>query len=144
MRFLRWTAAMIFGVGLLAAAVPGHAQEDRDRDGRAGQTNRWEQPPSEYTRDIQRQAYRDGMRGGREDAINHRNPDVNNRDEFRHYHGPDRGAYKEAFVRGYNTYYMHTGDRRGGDRRRDDEQGDDGRRDDQRRDNQRRDDQPHN
>lgn len=68
----------------------------------------WEQPPSEF-REIQQQAYHDGVEGARRDFENHRKPDVNNRDEYRHPHvpGPDKDVYREAFRRGYETGVQH-------------------------------------
>ena len=100
----------------------------------------WEQPPDEYSRDLQRQAFHDGIEGARRDVENHRQPNVNNRDEFRHYRGPERRAYKQAFARGYQTFFEHQGDRPrdGDDRRRDRD-----RHDDDRHDGDRRDDAPH-
>jgi len=68
----------------------------------------WEQPPAEF-REVQRQGFHDGVEGARKDFQNHRRPDVENRDEFRHPHvpGPDRRAYREAFRRGYQAGVDH-------------------------------------
>jgi len=68
----------------------------------------WETPPSQY-REVQQQGYRDGIEGARKDYQNHRRPDVNNRDEYRHPHvpGPDKGAYREAFRMGYQAGVEH-------------------------------------
>ena len=73
---------------------------DRDRD--------WNTPPQEF-RDIQRQGYHDGIEGARKDYDNHRRPDVNNRDEYRHPHVPEsaRADYRESFRRGYDTAWDH-------------------------------------
>jgi hypothetical protein len=54
--------------------------------------------------DIQRRGFQDGMDGARKDLDNHRRPNVNNRDEYRH---PNisrsfRDEYREAFRRGYD------------------------------------------
>jgi hypothetical protein len=40
---------------------------------------------------------------------NHRKPDVNNRDEYRHPHVPDdeKQPYREAFRRGYEVGVEH-------------------------------------
>lgn len=72
---------------------PGYGQ------GRGG----WDTPPQEY-REFQRQGFHDGIEGARKDIENHRRPNVNNRDEFRHPNVPGnvRHDYKEAFRRGYN------------------------------------------
>jgi len=69
----------------------------------------WEGPPGEYQRDIQRQGFHDGIEGARKDFQNHRRPDVNNRDEYKHpqYHGRDRDDYREAFRRGYDVGVQH-------------------------------------
>jgi len=54
--------------------------------------------------DIQRRGFQDGMEGARKDLGNHRQPNVNNRDEYRHPNVPRgmRNEYKEAFRRGYD------------------------------------------
>jgi len=68
----------------------------------------WDAPPPEF-RDIQRQGFHDGIEGARKDFDNHRRPDVNNRDEYRHPHVPPsaRQDYREGFVRGYNAAMSH-------------------------------------
>jgi hypothetical protein len=78
----------------------GFAQ-DRDRD--------WDRPSDEWN-EFQRRGFHDGIEGARRDAENHRQPDVDNRDEFRH---PDnvppqmRRAYREGFRRGYERGMSH-------------------------------------
>jgi len=69
----------------------------------------WDAPPREFN-DIQRQGFRDGIEGARKDIQNHRRPDPNNRDEYRHPNVPPplRDAYREGFRRGYDrgtTYF---------------------------------------
>src|ERR1700748_557594 len=73
-----------------------------------GQAGGWDVPPQEF-RDIQRQGYHDGIEGARKDFDNHRRPDVNNRDEYRHPHVPAsaRDDYREGFRRGYETAMSH-------------------------------------
>jgi hypothetical protein len=68
----------------------------------------WDTPPQEF-RDIQRQGYHDGIEGARKDFDNHRRPDVNNRDEYRHPHVPAnaRDDYREGFRRGYEAGVAH-------------------------------------
>lgn len=68
----------------------------------------WEAPPSEY-QEVQRRGFHDGLEGARKDYENHRRPDVNNRDEYRHPHVShrDRRAYREAFRRGYSVGVQH-------------------------------------
>jgi len=69
----------------------------------------WEGPPPEYQRDFERQAFHEGVEGARKDFQNHRRPDVNNRDEYRHPHVPDgeKEAYRAAFSRGYQAGVEH-------------------------------------
>ena len=74
----------------------------------------WDAPPGEFS-EIQRRGFRDGMEGARRDADNHRRPDVNNRDEYRH---PDipyqmRRPYREGFRRGYDLAMSHIKHERG-------------------------------
>jgi len=53
--------------------------------------------------EIQRRGFQDGMEGARKDLDNHRRPDVNNRDEYRHPRVPRelQDEYREAFRHGY-------------------------------------------
>ena len=88
---------------------PGYGYQ-QGPDGRGG----WDAPPSEFTRDIQRNAFRDGINGAQHDAENRRPPNVMNRDEYRNYRGPERRVYRQAFERGYRAFWDHAG--RGGPR----------------------------
>jgi hypothetical protein len=85
-----------------AATAPAFQYQDRDHD------RDWNEPPQEF-RDIQRQGYHDGVEGARKDYDNHRRPDVNNREEYRHPHVPEsaRADYREGFRRGYDTAWDH-------------------------------------
>jgi hypothetical protein len=77
----------------------------QDRDDRGG----WDRPDNAWN-DIQRRGFHDGIEGARRDAENHRQPDVNNRDEFRHPDNvppPMRRAYREGFRRGYERGMSH-------------------------------------
>jgi ribosome modulation factor len=73
--------------------------------------------------DIQRRGFQDGMEGARKDLDNHRRPDVNNRDEYRHPNVPRqvRDRYRDAFRRGYEQYMSQQYGGRGRDRDRDDD-----------------------
>jgi len=73
-----------------------------------GRAGGWDAPPQEF-KDIQRQGYHDGIEGARKDYDNHRRPDVNNRDEYRHPHVPSsaRSDYRDGFRRGYDTAMEH-------------------------------------
>ncbi len=68
----------------------------------------WDAPPQEF-RDIQRQGFHDGIEGARRDFDNHRRPNVNNREEFRHPHVPPsaRQDYRDGFRRGYDVAMSH-------------------------------------
>jgi hypothetical protein len=87
-----------------AASAPASQYQDHDRD----RDRDWNSPPQEF-RDIERQGYHDGIEGARKDYDNHRRPDVNNRDEYRHPHVPEsaRKDYRESFRRGYDTAWDH-------------------------------------
>lgn len=73
-----------------------------------GRDRGWDAPPSELNA-IQRQGFHDGMEGARKDFDNHRRPDVNNRDEYRHPNLPpeEREAYRDGFRRGYDRAMSH-------------------------------------
>ncbi|HEX8713130.1 MAG TPA: hypothetical protein VF730_14720 [Terracidiphilus sp.] len=92
----------------------------------------WDAPPPGLS-DIARRGYHDGIEGARKDYGNHRRPDVDNRDEYRHPDVP-RGAwqeYREAFRRGYERGMAYlTGNQAGPMRqpRRDNDDDDAGRR----------------
>ncbi len=74
-----------------------------------GRGGGWDAPPPEFAA-AQQRGYRDGIEGARKDFENHRQPNVNNRDEFRHPNfiaGPDRRDYKFGFKRGYDVAVRH-------------------------------------
>lgn len=68
----------------------------------------WDAPPPEF-REVQRQGFHDGIEGARKDFDNHRQPNVRNRDEYRHPHvDPSmRDDYREGFRRGYDVAMRH-------------------------------------
>lgn len=69
----------------------------------------WDAPPPEFAA-VRQRGFRDGIQGARKDFENHRQPNVNNRDEFRHpgfIPGPDRREYKIGFRRGYDVGVRH-------------------------------------
>ena len=70
----------------------------------------WDAPPAEF-RQYQRIGFQDGINGAHKDMENHRRPDVNNRDEFRHPHVPRevRDDYRVGFRRGYDAAWSHGG-----------------------------------
>ena len=79
--------------------------------------------PSEFT-DAQRRGFHDGIEGARKDYENHRAPNVNNRDEYRHPNVPRelRHDYRVGFEHGYDAGVRHM---MGGDRDHDDREHDD-------------------
>ncbi len=69
----------------------------------------WESVPPEF-RAAQQRGYNDGIQGARRDFENHRPPNVENRDEYRHpgfIARPDRRDYKYGFRQGYNVAVQH-------------------------------------
>jgi hypothetical protein len=101
----------------LGVAVPGTIKASglpqEHHDAYAQDRGGWDAPPQEW-REVQRQGFHDGIEGARKDIDNHRRPDVNNRDEYRHPHVPrdQRDAYREGFRRGYDAGVSHLmGDR---------------------------------
>ena len=93
----------------------------QNRDDRGRGT--WDTPPREFN-EIQRRGYQDGIEGARKDVENRRQPDVNNRDEYRRPQNVPRRmqrAYREAFSRGYQqamSHLMRRDDRRDDNRDR--------------------------
>jgi len=82
-----------------SGAVPqGYYGQDRD----------WDRPPDAWD-DIRRRGFHDGLDGARKDFENHRQPDVDNRDEYRHPEVPREmwRAYREGFRRGYDVGMSH-------------------------------------
>jgi len=68
----------------------------------------WDAPPAEF-REVQREGFHDGVEGAKKDFDNHRTPDVNNREEYRHpkVSHADRADYREGFRRGYEVAMAH-------------------------------------
>lgn len=69
----------------------------------------WSTPPAEFTA-IERRGWREGIDGAMRDHQNRRQPNVNNRDEFRNPSSippQDRRAYRAAFRRGYDAGVQH-------------------------------------
>jgi hypothetical protein len=92
-----WCAAMVHAeAGAPWAAAQGYGE------------GQWDTPPRELNA-IQRQGYLDGIQGAQKDFDNHRQPNVNNREEYRSPHLPpeQREAYRDGFRRGYNTGVAH-------------------------------------
>lgn len=103
-----------YSVQSFAAQPPGYNDRDRDRA--------WDAPPDEFRSEIQQRGFRDGIEGARKDFENHRSPDVNRRDEYRHPQnvpGGLRNQYREAFRRGYEVGVRRMTEHRDDDRDRD-------------------------
>lgn len=68
----------------------------------------WEIPPREFN-EIQRRGFHDGVEGARRDYGNHRDPNFENREEYRHPDLPRdaREVYRDAFRRGYQQAASH-------------------------------------
>jgi hypothetical protein len=81
--------------------APGNPNYAQDRGG-------WDMPPQEL-QETQRQGFRDGIEGARKDFGNHRQANVNNREEYRDPQIPreQREAYREGFRRGYEQGASH-------------------------------------
>jgi ribosome modulation factor len=88
-----------FGFGAKTASAQDR-DHDRDRD--------WQAPPRELN-EIQQRGFREGIEGARKDFENHRQPNVENRDEFRRPDLPGnlRDAYRDGFRRGYQVGVDH-------------------------------------
>jgi hypothetical protein len=85
----------------------GGAQQPMGRyDQQGGYPDRDDRQYMGQGSDIRSRGFQDGMIGARKDLDNHRRPDVNNRDEYRHPNVPRevRDAYREAFRRGYDRF----------------------------------------
>ena len=98
---------------VLAASGTGAARANGIPAGGTGQAygqdrGDWDAPPREL-QDIQRVGFHDGIVGAQRDIENHRRPDVNGRDEYRHPHLPpfQWEAYRDGFRRGYERGVAH-------------------------------------
>jgi hypothetical protein len=74
----------------------------------AAQDRDWQAPPRELNESQQR-GFHDGIQGARKDFENHRQPNVENRDEYRRPELPPelREAYRDGFRRGYQAGVDH-------------------------------------
>ncbi len=108
MTILKRLAASSLAVVMLSATAALHAQYAPPPQG-YGQQGGWDAPPQEYQNDITRKGFHDGLEGARKDYENHRQPNVNNRDEYRHPDVPHgaRHDYRMAFRRGYDVGVQH-------------------------------------
>ena len=108
--------ALLLGASCLVTARANAGAPGPPSPGYGQDRGNWEAPPGEFN-DIQRRGFHDGIEGARKDVENHRRPDVNNRDEYRHPPVPrnQRDAYREGFRRGYQQTMSHMMDEHHGD-----------------------------
>lgn len=110
MRFIRFAlpALALTLATTNLATIPAHAMPATPGQHYGQDRDDWDMPPREF-QEIQRRGFRDGITGAHRDYDNHRRPDVNNRDEYRHAGGPRevREAYREGFRRGYDVAMAH-------------------------------------
>jgi hypothetical protein len=107
-RFILPVVLCLLGATGLNTATASGLQQGPPSRGFAQERDQWDVPPSEW-KEIQRRGFHDGVEGARKDYGNHRRPDVNNREEYRH---PDmpwdmREPYREGFRRGYERAMSH-------------------------------------
>ncbi|MGB6191988.1 MAG: hypothetical protein WBF42_05950 [Terracidiphilus sp.] len=110
---LKWTVLSMLVLSL-AVIPPKKANASGIAEGAAAAAvaaqnhGQWDSPPQEF-KDIQRQGFHDGVEGARKDFDNHRRPNVENRDEYRHPHVPEsaREDYREGFRQGYQRGVEH-------------------------------------
>lgn len=102
------TAPVLALLLFTGSSATAHAQYGPPPPPNGAYQGGWDAPPPEF-REIQRQGFHDGIIGAQKDFENHRPPNVNNRDEYRHpnFRGPDRRAYREGFRRGYAVGVRH-------------------------------------
>jgi hypothetical protein len=84
------------------AAIQGQQQ------GYYGQDRDWDSPQDNWN-EVERRGFHDGIDGARKDYDNHRQPDVDNRDEYRRPNVPQHlwHEYREGFRRGYDVAMSH-------------------------------------
>lgn len=117
---LKWIVLSLFGLSLTCwtptmaiakaapAGSPAAAQDHDDHHHDYDRDHDWNAPPAEF-REAQRRGFHDGIEGARRDFDNHRPPNVENRDEFRHPHVSRdlREDYRDGFRRGYERAMSH-------------------------------------
>jgi ribosome modulation factor len=104
---LATSCAFVLLLGFPAALPAQYAQPGPPPPGYGA--GGWDAPPSEFN-EIQQRGFHDGIEGARKDYENHRQPNVNNRDEYRHPNNVPKGLradYRAAFQRGYDAGVRH-------------------------------------
>ncbi len=107
-RHLLSALALTAGLTLAAPAARAQYQQGPPPPPPGAYQGGWDAPPPEF-QDAARRGFHDGIEGARKDFDNHRRPDVNNRDEYRHPHIERalRHDYREGFRRGYEVGVQH-------------------------------------
>lgn len=94
---------------LLLSAPRMHASSSAPlASGFAQDRGGWDRPDDAWN-DVQRRGFHEGIEAARSDFANHRRPDADSHDDYRHPHvpGPMRQAYRDSFLRGYNVAVSH-------------------------------------
>lgn len=106
MTFSRFAVA-VFGFALITGSCAWAMPPQRDSGGQQQDRN-WDVTPPEF-HELEQRGFRDGIEGARRDFGNHRRPNVNNREEYRHPSLPrsDWEAYQRGFRRGYEQGAAH-------------------------------------
>ena len=102
------TSSMIVLLLSSTAAFAQYAQPQGPPPPGYGAPGGWDAPPQEFA-EVARRGFHDGLEGARKDYENHRAPNVNNRDEYRHPNVPKglREDYRAGFQRGYDVGVRH-------------------------------------
>ncbi len=109
MRARLGTVALLVGLGLTTFGATGALAQQVAPPPPGYYNQPWTRVPDDYRSDIARRGFHDGIEGARRDFENHRPPNVENRDEYRHPDVPHdvRHEYRDAFRRGYDTGVQH-------------------------------------
>lgn len=101
-KMLAVVASAVFGLTQFAGLSARAAQEPPPPPPPGWGHESWAVVPPGY-QGAERKGFFDGVEGARKDYQNHRMPDVDNRDEYRHppVHKDEREAYRRGFRHGY-------------------------------------------
>ena len=107
-RYAAMTIVLFLGFSISSSSKTRAVPQEQPQAGYGQHRGDWDAPPPEFS-DIQRQGFRDGIEGARKDIENHRQPNPNNRDEYRKPNVPRqmRDAYRDGFRRGYEQGIQH-------------------------------------
>ena len=91
------------------APANGYVQDRDDEHRRDQHDEGWDSAPRGYS-DIQLRGFRDGIDGAQKDYGNHRNPNPNNRENYKHPHDVPHDLdrdYRNSFREGYQRAWDH-------------------------------------